>query len=78
MLSFTLVCQLEIVAGSYCFSLPRAFYPDFKNPQYEFSYNVSISSTTPISHLSLPKNAELKEQNDEKTQMRIECAAPSR
>lgn len=88
-ISYTLTSRLGVVAGHYCFSLPLAFYPDYRKHGvmrsdsderfiYQFSYSVKIDSTTPISRLSLPQHANLAERNEDRTRLRIEADKPSR
>ena len=67
----TILNQLEVVAGSFCFALPAAFFPDYKKIglkganalEYEFSYEVRICSDSRISNLSVPDGAET-DRND--------------
>lgn len=56
-----LLTQLEIVNGSFNFSIPMTYFPDYSRHgigaddyPYEFSYNVSLQSTTKIQTLSIP------------------------
>lgn len=61
--------QLEVVGGNYAFSLPVAFYPDYRRHGvrdsndfvYQFSYEVCIVSEFGISNLSIPEHAEVAE-----------------
>ena len=75
MLKLQIVSQMEIVCGQYAFILPMAFYPEYKKHgvkdvgtfDYEFTYETRIVSTGRIANLSLPKYAEIAEQNEERT-----------
>ena len=82
-LKSTLLCQLEIVGGHYSYSLPSAFFPDYKKlglegHVYDFAYEISIISESPITNLSMPANAIISEQNDSKTNLKIRSTQPGR
>ena len=81
-----IVSQVDIVGGHYAFSLVNAFYPDYKKHgvkdlsafQFDYNYEVKILSTGPISNLSLPKFAEITEQNEGKTEITIQSTQAHR
>ena len=67
--------------------MPLAFYPDYAKhglkrdsglEAYEFKYEVQIESQTPISHVSVPKNALITQKNDDRTSVKVECAKAGR
>ena len=85
-LTMRLVSQLEVVGGHFAFFLPMAFYPDYKKHGvkskdaflYEFCYHARIISSTRISNLSLPAGSVISEQNDEKTDITVNCSEATR
>jgi len=66
--------------------VPPAYFPDYKKYgvkdkeayAYTFSYEVRIVSDTRIANVSMPANAQLVEQNDEKTNILMRCDQPGR
>ena len=74
-----IISQLDIVGCHYSYSLVNAFYPDYKKHgvkdlsafYFDYNYEVRILSTRRISNLSLPKFAEITEQNEDKTDITI-------
>ena len=73
-LRLQIVNQMEIIGGHYAFTLPMAFYPDYKKHGvqaedfvYDFSYKVNITAQGSISSLSLPESAEVTYKNETKT-----------
>ena len=63
-LQVRLLMQLGIVNGSYNFSVPLAYFPDYSRHgmsaeafPYEFSYKVSLKSGSKIQNLSIPEFA---------------------
>ena len=68
-LKSTIVSQLEVVGGHYQYSLPAAFFPDYKKHgikdksayPYEFLYQASIMAEHPVTNLSVPANASIVE-----------------
>ena len=78
-LKSTILSQLEVVGGHYCYSLPAAFFPDYKKLgikskdayNYGFSYEVKISGNSHISGLHIPTNAEIISKNDALTEVLI-------
>ena len=85
-LKSTILSQLEIIGGHYCFSLPAAFFPDYKKHginkkdtyAYEFVYEVEILANSPISNLSIPVYASVASQNEDHSQILIRCSQPGR
>ena len=76
----SIICQLEVVGGSFAYNLPSAFYPDYRRHgvrdpadfSYEFNYEVRlIAEGSHISSLSLPQSAEVVEQNEKKDNILI-------
>ena len=74
----TLIVQVEIENGSYSFELPSAFYPDYARHgveqdafTYGFNYDFTISSQSRIQNLSIPKDAEVTDQNENGTKIQI-------
>ena len=71
----TLIGKLEVVGGFYKYSLPGAFFPDYRKHGianrnayiYQFAYEVSIFTTSSISNIILPPGAEIFKQNDTRT-----------
>ena len=45
---------------------------------YEFAYEVHLLSETRIGNLSLPKHAEIKEQDEARTNILVSSSRPSR
>ena len=63
-LQVRLIMQLGVVNGSFNFSVPLAYFPDYSRHgltaeafPYEFSYKVSIQSGSKIQNLSIPEHA---------------------
>ena len=63
-LQVRLIMQLEVVNGSYHFSVPLAYFPDYSRHgltaeafPYEFNYKVSLKSGSKIQNLSIPEYA---------------------
>ena len=59
-----LIMQLPVVAGSYMFSLPLAFFPNYsrlgakKNELvYDFRYEVKLQTREKVTWLSIPDSA---------------------
>ena len=85
-LRLQIVKKLDIVGGYYQWTLPVSLYPDLTKHgarqdglyNYEFSYQVLIASEGRISGVSMPEEAEIIEQNDENTRIRIQCNETSR
>ena len=85
-LKSTIISQVEIVAGSYCHSLPVAFFPDYKKHgvkdkdtfAYEFTYEARIQSNTKICNLGIPRDAEIVDQNEGKTDITVRSGKASR
>ena len=58
----TIIGQLEVVGGFYQYSLPAAFFPDYKKHgikdkslyAYQFLYEAKIAADFPISNVSVP------------------------
>ena len=80
-LKVEIVSTLDIVGGYYAFSLPIAFFQNYdkhcesenitKSFQYGFSYQARILAPTGVKGLSLPKGAEIAEQNEKNTDILI-------
>ena len=78
----TIISQLEVVGGHFSFSLPRAFYPDYKKHgvkdanafPYTFDYEVRIVSKYTITGLSIPDGAAISEQDEKKTNILVSCS----
>ena len=76
-LKSTILSQLEVIGGNYSYSLPAAFFPDYKKHgvkekaayTYEFAYEVKIIAECPISNLSIPGNAIIMAQNEARTEI---------
>jgi hypothetical protein len=59
-----IISQLEVSAGHYTYSLPSAFFPDYKKHgvkdndifNYEFSSQIRILSDAQISNLIIPES----------------------
>ena len=85
-LSFTVISRLQIVAGYFAFSLPAAFYPDYKKHgvkdsnalQYEFGYQMRILSATAVSNLSIPEHAIVTEKNANRTDLTVKSGEAGR
>lgn len=83
-LKSTILSQLDVVAGHYCYSLPAAFFPDYKKLgikskdafNYGFSYEVQISGDSHISNICIPANAEITSKNDASTEVLIRSSKP--
>ena len=80
-----IVNQLEVTNGFYSFILPSSFFPEYKSQggvdekyPYEFDYEVRIISQGRISTVSLPNNASIVAQNDEKTELIVHSEVPDR
>ena len=65
-LKVRLVMALEIAYGSYMFSVPMAFYPDYAKHNvaadafpYDFSYRFTVESTNKLTSIVLPDKATL-------------------
>ena len=74
----TIVSQLEVQGGYYCFTLPQDFYPNYTKYgceagayDYEFNFETLISSLAPISNLSIPDGAEAEVQDAERTKILV-------
>ena len=72
-LKSTIISLLEVVGGHYQYSLPAAFFPNYKKHgikdistyPYDFFYEVTISAKHTISNLSVPSSAMIVEQSDD-------------
>ena len=82
----TIISQIEVVGGSYAFTLPLAYYPDYKKHgaksnddfPYEFSYDAQIISRGPITNMSIPDHTEIVEQNAERNKILVRCTQVSK
>ena len=78
-LKVRLVMQLEIKFGSYQFSVPMAFYPDYSKHHvaadafpYDFSYKFTVESTTKLTSIVLPEKASLASKSEDGLQAIVE------
>ena len=66
---------MEVVAGLYCFTLPKSFFPNYEkhgitDPEtnlFDFEYEVKIISDSRITNLSMPLYAAITERDDTDT-----------
>lgn len=85
-LKIQLVHLLEIVGGFFNFSLPIAFYPDYRRHGvrqadkfvYEFGYEVCIISDTRISNVNIPDLAEIVEKDEHNRRIVVRSDQTSR
>ena len=78
-LKSTILTQLEVVGGYFCYPLDASFFPEYiklgvKDKDafnYEFAYQVRILSMHRITNLCLPAYAEIAEQNEARTDLLI-------
>ena len=81
-MSIQLISRLDIVFGSYKFSLPVDFYPDYRNlgapvnVKYGFDVALHVKSTAKIQKLSMPPNSACQRMA-RGTQARIICKKPA-
>ncbi len=80
-LKIKLIMQLEVKFGSYYFSVPMAFYPDYSKHgvkadafPYDFKYRLVVESTSKLQSLILPDKATLASQSDDGLQAIVECS----
>ena len=72
--------QLPVLNGSYQLDLPISFFPDYSKHglqktdfNYEFSYEAHIQAKNKITSISLPQFAQITEQNETGTEIKIQC-----
>ena len=65
-LKLKLIMQLAVKLGSYYFSIPMAFFPDYSQHSvqkdtfpYDFKYELVIESTSKLQSVALPDKATL-------------------
>ena len=77
-LRLQLILPVQVVAGSYKFTLPACFYPNYKKmgapvkQDYTFAYNLNVNSTKKITQISVPDSAETH-ASDDGTCITIKC-----
>ena len=79
--------MLEVVSGNYVFSLPIAYFPDYKSLKlsdklydfvYAFSYQVKIMAGGKISKISIPEHATITERNESNSCVTVKSERTSR
>ena len=82
-LTMQLIYKVPIQCGSYKFTLPVDFYPDYEkmgadpSEKYEFDFKCDIKSTKRISQVSIPENATCT-RDTTGTSVTVKCTEPSR
>ena len=77
-----MILPIQVVSGSFKFTLPACFYPNYKKmgapmkQDYSFLFNLDIKSTKKITQISVPDSAETKSSGDG-TSITVKCAKPS-
>ena len=75
-ISIQLIKSLPVESGSYCFTLPADFCPNYKkigfqnNQDYSFKMELAIQSTKKLTQISVPEGTKIK-LNDIKTRALI-------